>query len=172
VIIKLYDMPERLTVKGTVDGSKFKRPEDGDVAFASPINYDLELIKSGENVWIHGPVDGKLLLTCDRCLEEYTHTVRANLDIELVPKKRAPNAPELELKSEELDQYYFEGEEIDIDPYVFEEVMLSIPIKALCSESCKGMCPVCGRNLNLGECRCEKTGTTILNEKLKSFLKE
>jgi uncharacterized protein len=71
-----------------------------------------------------------------------------------------------------LDQYYFKGDEIDIDPYVFEEVMLNLPIKTLCSDACKGMCPVCGKNLNNGDCRCEKTGSSTLGEKLKSFLKE
>ena len=89
-----------------------------------------------------------------------------------MPKESAPDAAEVELKSEELDQYYFEGEDIDLDPYVYEEVMLNIPIKSLCDESCRGLCPVCAKNLNLGECRCEKTGTGTLGEKLKSFLKE
>lgn len=172
MIIKLYDMSDQLAVKGTVDGSRFKRPEDTDISFVSPINYDLTLVKSGENVWVRGPVNAELSLTCDRCLEEYTYAVQADLDIELVPKNKVPGGAEMELRSEELDQYYYEGEEIDLDPYVYEEAMLNIPIKALCSESCKGMCPVCGKNLNLGECRCEKTGTTILSEKLKSFLKE
>jgi uncharacterized protein len=172
MIIKLYDISEHLAVKGTVDGSRFKRPEDTDVSFASLINYDLTLMKSGQNVWVRGPVNAKLSLTCDRCLEAFICAVQADLDIELVPKGKGPDAAELELQSEELDQYYYEGEEIDLDPYVYEEVMLSIPIKNLCSESCKGMCPVCGKNLNLGECRCDKTGATVLSEKLKSFLKE
>jgi uncharacterized protein len=172
MIIKLYDIAEHLAVTGTVDGSKFKRPEDTDVSFLSPIGYDLTLVRSGQNVWVHGPVNVKLALTCDRCLEEYTYAIQADLDVELVPKDKTSDAPEVELRSEDLDQYYYEGEEIDLDPYVFEEVMLNIPIKALCSESCKGICPVCGKNLNSGACRCEKTGASVLGEKLKSFLKE
>lgn len=172
MIINLYDISEYLTVKGSFDGAKYKRPEDSEVSFLSPIDYELTLTRSGQNVWVRGAVETKLALVCDRCLEEFTYAIRADLDIELVPKEDAPDAPEVELKSEELDQYYFEGEDIDLDPYVYEEVMLNIPIKALCAESCKGMCPVCGKNLNLGECRCEKTGTTVLGEKLKSFLKQ
>ncbi len=171
MIVKVHDISERLAVEGEVDGSKLARPEDGGLSFLSPIRYHLTLVKSGEHVWIQGPVEVTLSLTCDRCLEGYSYTVQADLDIELVPKEKAPDAPEVELRKEDLDQYYYEGEEIDLDPYVFEEVMLNIPIKALCSESCKGMCPVCGKNLNLGECRCEKTGTSVLGEKLKSFLK-
>jgi uncharacterized protein len=172
MIINLYDISEHLSIKGTLDGSKYQAPEENTVSFLSPVGYDLILTRSGQNVWVRGPVEAKLALVCDRCLEDFTYTVRANLDIELVPKESAPDAPEVELKSEELDQYYFEGEDIDLDPYVYEEVMLNIPIKSLCNESCKGMCPVCGKNLNLAECRCDKTGTGTLGEKLKTFLKE
>jgi uncharacterized protein len=171
MIIKLHDISESLAAKGTVDGSKFARPEDSGVSLRSPIAYNLTLARSGDHVWIHGPVEAALSLTCDRCLDAYSYVVRADLDIELIPKEKAPDALEVELKREDLDQYYYEGEDIDLDPYVFEEVMLNMPIKALCSESCRGICPMCGKNLNLGECRCEKTGTTMLGEKLKSFLK-
>jgi uncharacterized protein len=90
----------------------------------------------------------------------------------LAPKDTAPDGAEVELTSEELDIYYYDGEEVDIDSYVFEEVMLNIPIKALCSESCKGLCPSCGKNLNSEDCRCEKVGASVLGEKLKTFLKE
>ena len=69
-----------------------------------------------------------------------------------------------------MNVYYFEGDEIDIDPYVFEEVMLNMPIKALCSESCKGICPCLRQEPNVEECGCEKTGTA-LGEKLKQFFK-
>jgi len=172
MIIKLYDIKEGISVKGTLDGDAFKRPEDSDISFASPVEYDLTIEKTGDALWIRGPVAAKLSLTCARCLEQFTFSVASNMDIELLPRQKAPGAPEVELKAEEMDTHYFEGEEIDIDPYVFEEIMLNIPLKALCTESCKGICPVCGKNLNLGECLCEKTGHTILAEKLHTFLKD
>jgi len=172
MIINLYDITEHLSVKGSVDASKYQASGVSEISFLSPINYDLALTRSGENVWVRGPIETRLALTCDRCLEGFAYDVRADLDIELVPKESQPDGSEIELKSEELDQYYFEGEDIDLDPYVYEEVMLNIPIKSLCAESCKGICPVCGKNLNLGECRCEKTGASVLGEKLKSFLKK
>jgi uncharacterized protein len=172
MIIKIYDIEESLSVKSSFDGSRFKRPEDEEIAFSSPVAYELELVRSGDNLWVKGLVKARVLLTCARCLETFSYSINTNLDIELAPKSTAPDAPELELRSDELDLYYYEGEEVDIDTYVFEEIMLDLPIKALCSESCKGMCPVCGKNLNAEECRCERTGSTALGEKLKSFLKE
>jgi uncharacterized protein len=172
MIIKLYDIEHDISVKGVLDGSRLKRPEDTDVSFLSPIEYDLTVSKSGVNLWVQGPIQARLALSCARCLEEFAFSVRTEMEIELLPRESAPSAPELELKTEEMNAYYYEGEAIDLDPFVFEEVMLNMPIKALCSEACKGICPICGKNLNLEECRCEKTGTSVLGEKFKSFLKE
>jgi uncharacterized protein len=94
------------------------------------------------------------------------------LDIELLPNAVALKTPEVELQTDEMNLYYFEGEEIDLDPYVFEEVMLNLPIKALCSEACEGICPSCGHNLNIEHCHCETIAGSTLAEKLKPFLKE
>ncbi len=172
MIIRVYDIQESITVEGSLDGSRFRRPEDTDISFLSPVEYQLRVSKAGESLRVRGPVRASLSLTCARCIEQYDFTIRSELDIELMPKKEEPKVPEIELKTDDLNLYYFEGEEIDLDPYVFEEVMLNIPIKALCSDACKGICPICGRNLNVEECRCEKSGTSALGEKLKSFLKE
>ena len=172
MIIKIYDIEESLSAKGRFDGSKFRRPEDEELSFGSPIEYELTVTKSGDTVWIRGPVRAEVTLRCSRCLEDFAYSIRTDLDIEFAPKSAAPDAPEIELKSDELDLYYYEGEEIEIDSFVFEEVMLNLPIKALCSESCKGICPTCGKNLNVEQCRCKKIGTTVLSEKLATFLKE
>jgi uncharacterized protein len=172
MIIKIYDIEESLSAKGRFDGTKFKRPEDEEISFGAPIEYDLTIVKSGDNIWARGPVQTEVVLRCSRCLENFPYSIRADLDIEFAPKSTEPDAPEMELKSGELDLYYYQGDEIEIDPYVFEEVMLDIPIKALCSESCKGICPTCGKNMNTEQCRCKKVGTTVLGERLATFLKE
>ena len=172
MIIKLYDIEQGVSARGTLDGNRFKRPEDADIAFLSPIEYDLRIAKSGDNVWVAGPVKARLSLTCARCLEDFAFTVESELGIELLPKSAASSAPELELQTDQMNLYYFEGEEIDLDPYVFEEVMLNLPVKALCSEACKGICPACGKNLNVELCHCETVATGTLAEKLKPFLKE
>ena len=171
MIIKLYDLQDTISVKGSLDGAKLRRPEDTDIGFASPIEYEITIQKVGDNVWLRGPVSAELSLTCARCLEEFTFPVSSNLDIELLPRQKTPAGEEVELKTDEMNVYYFEGDEIDIDPYVFEEVMLDLPLKALCSDACKGICPVCGKNRNVEECGCEKTGTAM-GEKLKIFLKD
>lgn len=172
MIIKVYDIEQSISVEGKLDGSRYQRPEDSGVSFLAPINYELTVTKSGDNLWVHGPVRAQLSTMCDRCLEDFAFSVESELDIELSPKEKTVVAAEVELTPAEMDVYYFEGEEVDLDPYVFEEVMLNIPIKSLCSDSCRGLCPTCGKNLNIGECPCGKASAGVLADKLTSFLKK
>jgi len=172
MIIKLHDIEESITVKGTMDGSRYKRPEDVDLTFESPIGYELTVSKMGSDVHINGPVSCTLRLSCDRCLEAFSFPVSAYLDIELTPRADDETLAELELKNEDLNLYVYEGDELELDPYVFEEVMLAVPIKALCDDACKGICPVCGKNQNVETCECGKSRGTSLGEKLQTFLKE
>jgi uncharacterized protein len=61
----------------------------------------------------------------------------------------------IELTEDDLDLSLFDGEAIDIDELVTEELMLAIPDHVLCNENCKGMCPVCGVDRNSIRCECE-----------------
>ena len=172
MIVKLHDIEESITVRGTMDGSRYKRPEDADIAFESPIEYEVTVTKMGSNVRVEGPVKSTMQLLCDRCLEPFSLPVSAHLDIELAPKDDQPNLPDVELSGDEMDLYYFEGDELELEPYVYEEVMLAIPIKALCSDACKGICPVCGKNRNTETCGCGASKGTALGERLQVFLKD
>ena len=172
MIVKLHDIEESITVKGTMDGSRYKRPEDADLSFESPVEYELTVSKIGTDVRVEGLVRCTMSLLCDRCLETFSFPVSAHLDIELAPKDNQPKLPEVELRDEEMDTYYFEGDELELDPYVYEEVILAIPIKALCDDVCKGICPVCGKNRNTETCECGAPKGLSLGEKLQAFLKE
>jgi uncharacterized protein len=172
MIVKLHDIEESIIVKGTMDGSKYKRPEDADLFFDSPIEYELTVSKIGSNVRVEGPVKCTMKLFCDRCLEAFFLPVSAYLDIELAPTGDRPKLPEVELTGEEMNLYYFEGDELELEPYVYEDVMLEIPIKALCDEACKGICPVCGKNQNTEACKCGASKGTALGEKLQALLKD
>ncbi len=92
-----------------------------------------------------------LNIPCDRCLED----VKTNFDIEI--------CRDIDLKSdgdekvEKLDEFSFiEGSNLDIEKLVYNELLMDFPMKTLCSENCKGICPKCGKNLNQGECGCDR----------------
>ena len=58
------------------------------------------------------------------------------------------------LQAEELEISYYQGDFIDLTPIICEQIILQIPIKPLCSEECKGLCPHCGINMNVASCSC------------------
>jgi len=76
---------------------------------------------------------------------------------------------ELELTTEELDYDYFEGDEIDLSDTIYEGIVLAYPMKSLCHEDCRGLCPSCGTNLNKKQCSCEKGKGDPRFRALRSF---
>ena len=171
MFIRVSELENETKVKGVLDDSRFREDEEEtDIKFGSPAGYELQIRKKGNVIEVKGPVRCELTLTCSKCMEEFLFPVEAVLDVELAPGTLMPSASELELTGEDLDVCYYEGDEIDLDPFVYDEIMLNVPIKPVCSEGCKGLCEMCGVNRNREECRCSAAPHTVLGEKLKSFL--
>ena len=101
-----------------------------------------------------------LSIPCDRCLEPVDTRVDYTVD-EIVDFN--DNASEEEAK-EEKD--YIDGYDLDVDKLVFGEILISMPGKTLCKEDCKGICLICGANLNKGECGCDRD---ILDPRMSVF---
>jgi uncharacterized protein len=169
MVVRISDIEYEVKVQGKVEGSKYEE-ENEEVHFSSPAAYDLTVKKNGEMLNVRGAVECTLTLICGKCLEQFPLHVEGFVDVGLVPKSLMPSESELELKGEDLDTYYYEGDEIDLDPFVYEEIMLNVPIKPVCREDCRGLCSICGRNRNYEDCRCGGESHTLLGEKLKSFL--
>lgn len=170
--IKVSEIEGEMALRGEMEGTVCSGIGGEGLSFRSPLTYDLAVVRLDEKVRIRGSVKSVLNLNCARCLEEFPFAVDGRIDIELAPKSMAPSGGELELKAKDLDVDYYEGDEIDLAPFLCEEVYLDIPARPLCREECKGLCDVCGCNRNSEECGCSKTSVTMLGEKLKTFLNE
>lgn len=98
-------------------------------------------------------LEGEMSLTveipCDRCLQNVKVPIGVSFSHELA----APDAENLQ--SEEEEQCFMSGYELDVDTLMNNEILINMPVKVLCREDCKGICPVCGKNLNEGECGCD-----------------
>jgi len=169
-VIKFSEIEDGVVLKGEIDGLQYKSVEDLEFTFLSPIEYELQVSKFEDGIQLTGLVTCQLSLSCGRCLDDFQYPVRTYLDIEITRKSSFQEANELELQSEDLNVYYFENDEIDLNPLVYEEVLLNVPMKPLCGEECRGFCDTCGKNSNNETCGCDKTPDTPLGEKLKSFL--
>jgi len=170
MIIRLSEIDDTLLVKGSMEASRFMEVENREFRIAKPVSYALTVRKFDNLLTVTGPISYEAFFTCGRCLEEFPRSVTLDMDIRLTPKIKTPQPSEFELKDEDMDVYYFEGDEIDLDPFIYEEVLLDMPSRPVCSEDCKGLCSICGKNKNLETCDCHETSRTLLGEKLKSFL--
>ena len=131
----------RLEHGGVVD---FEFPENAMV--------QIDYYRAGSELFFQGRVEGDVTGYCARCLEAYPFRLNTDFHLVLVPKPQLPE--EVELTQDELDLGYYEGEEIDLAPLVDEQIILALPTRPLCRESCRGLCPSCGINLNEASCQC------------------
>ena len=145
--------------------------ERNDFHLATPVRYDLLVRKFESLLSISGSVTFEAAFTCGRCLEEFHRNMSLAMDIRVAPKSDFREPAEAEFKDEDIDVYHYEGDEVDIGPFIYEEVLLNMPFRPLCEENCKGLCGICGRNQNYETCNCDRMSDTLLGEKLKSFLK-
>lgn len=159
--IKLDDIPEEglelkwkeepKTLSGYLEGlSKI------DFQFENPLQSEAKIKKMGQSVLIRGEVHTTLKLRCVRCLQEVSYPLSSRFELTLLPLKRMAPEEEAELTGKELELNFFEGGEIHLSEIACEQVFLEIPIQPLCVEECKGLCPSCGRNLNVSACDCKK----------------
>jgi uncharacterized protein len=106
-----------------------------------------------ETVFIDGSLETTVASNCCRCLEVTHLPVTTTFRYIFVPEKKG-SKQEDELSAEDLEYGYYQDDIIDLDNLIFEQVMLQIPIKVLCTDACKGLCPHCGMNLNTASCGC------------------
>ncbi len=113
--------------------------------------------RSGNSFDVKGFEEYDLRLTCSRCLKDIKQHEKRNFHLEF--KKKAGYTIDAKLPRE-ADQteieYIVENNCIDLGPFLRDEIILSVPMKPLCSEECKGLCPICGVNLNKTTCKHSK----------------
>lgn len=154
----------------------FQPQEDPyDLELDRPVNVDLEIQKRPDHIHIAGTIETVLRVSCHRCLQPFSWELNEKVEAFLVPEEPPPPNDEVELDAEDLEYEFFDGEVIEIDQLVAEQLFLALPVKALCSESCQGICPGCGANLNTEFCQCseeDESSPFAALKKLKAQLPE
>ncbi|AMJ41944.1 YceD family protein [Anaerotignum propionicum] len=125
------------------------------VEFLQPVKLEGTLKNENETFVFEAKGNTEVNLRCDRCLapvrkelcfeikERFAHTGRGNEETET-----------------------FSGDQIDLADFVRRGILCALPMKVLCSDHCKGLCPVCGKNLNEGVCECD---TTYIDPRFESL---
>lgn len=121
----------------------------------SPLRLSGEIsrIEGGYALAARLTYDGQL--ECSRCLTAYPFHEDEEFLLVLYPRQSQPGA-DVELERGDLDSQYFDQPVIELSPIAEERVQMALPMKPLCRPDCRGLCPACGNDLNLGSCACAR----------------
>ena len=103
---------------------------------------------------VEGTIKAELEIECTRCLQNIERTFEIPFKDAFVAPENYTQAKEAELRGEDLDVSILEGNEIDLNELVREQILLNLPEQIFCREDCKGLCEKCGANRNLINCNC------------------
>ncbi|MHB8057935.1 MAG: YceD family protein [Desulfuromonadaceae bacterium] len=144
---------------------------DSSCSITGNIQGDMTVTREYENIRVSGRITAPLALACSRCLADYASFVDTNFTIFFRKGEISTPADEEELELGEMDllSSTYSGDEIDLTHEIEEQVAMEIPLKPLCSDSCKGLCHECGVDLNTSSCSCSKEPVTLTFSALKDF---
>jgi uncharacterized protein len=128
----------------------------GDDTFrvAAPVTLAFDICKDKDQFRLVGSAKTTLELPCSRCLEPFTWPVDSAFDLRYQPHGRNTGAGEREIEEEDLTTAFYENDTIDLGQLMREQFYLALPMKPLCRDDCKGLCPTCGTNWNKSTCDC------------------
>lgn len=149
---------ELLTFYIEYDNEYISRDDFG-LKLKSPIRISGSATNENGIVNLKGNINTTTELQCSRCLENF------NCNIDVAFDENFSKFPKDE------DFYIFYKDTIDLKEMVIDYLILNMPLKLLCSEECKGLCPVCGINLNRYQCNCSKDNIDSKFAVLKDLLK-
>lgn len=127
--------------------------EDRIMGLESPLSARIKIYPAGKKIVVEGFLSARLLLSCDRCLKPYGWDLSTDFRIYL-SMFPLEGELEVELSKNDLNLDFIDGNFLDPDQIIKEQIILNVPMKTLCSMDCKGLCPICGCNLNVRRCSC------------------
>lgn len=135
----------------------------GEYPFKGPFSIKGYVALKGDAGYLKGSIEGRVFTSCARCLKPVDYVCRADAEYYITD----------DIESDGMDDLlYIESDEIDLDEIFFQELLLNMKSTVLCSEDCKGLCPVCGKNLNDGDCGCTRKEIDPRLSKLAELLKK
>jgi uncharacterized protein len=114
----------------------------------------VNLTRTDRGILVEGVLHTEVELTCSRCLELFRCPLTLKITEEYFPTVDVVSGTPLAIPDELGSFTIDENHELDLTEAVHQYALLAVPMKPLCRPDCAGLCPICGQNLNLGECQC------------------
>lgn len=147
-----------LNISGTVKDFEYLGEK---IAFDGDVNLTSKIFRVKSKYYkVVGTVKARLILQCGRCMKNYKFLTEFPVELHFTSKEKAID--------DDVDLYYTDGDSIDLDEAIQTNVIMNIPAKRLCSDDCKGLCPVCGADLDIECCSCGHTDNDSDNQAVDS----
>lgn len=125
----------------------------------SPVKADGTMYMIGNVLNFNIHIKTSLGLICSRCLQPFERTFENDISEQFT----------LDRDNKDADITFLDGDSLNVTEIITEDIILSLPMKRLCKDDCKGLCPVCGTNLNFSSCNCSKNEIDPRLAKLKDL---
>ena len=145
--------------------------EKGECTFRDTVTGLFSVWREYDHIKVTGSAHVPVSLPCSRCLNPVETVIRSNFTV--IYRKESAQAgvleDETELTEDDLVSALYSGDELDIAREIEMQVAMGVPVKPLCSSSCKGLCPGCGVNLTHESCVCSDSTESTPFSILKNF---
>ncbi len=121
----------------------------------APARVSVKILLQKGQVLITGRLQAELHLVCSRCLGASPVQIDKNVDLEYSPDPQVEEGEEIGLEYSDLEVGFYRGDRINLGDLVNEQLLLEVPMKTICREDCRGLCPQCGCNRNEVSCGCK-----------------
>ncbi|MDD4858965.1 MAG: DUF177 domain-containing protein [Dehalococcoidales bacterium] len=129
-----------------------------DITFRQ-VSGQLKLTRTPRGILVEGKFSGEVELICSRCLSAFRYPLTISFQEEFLPTIDINSGLPVEAPDEpgafRIDDHHI----IDVDEAIRQYALMAVPMKPLCEDSCAGLCPGCGKNLNKGTCGCPSETT-------------
>jgi len=126
-----------------------------DVELAGPVDGKVRLQRTNRGILLRGSVDAPVRRTCSRCLDPFVETVNLQLAEEFLPTVDPQRGVPLPPPAADEEALTIDPRhQIDLTPVLHDELVLNEPMHPLCRPDCPGLCPGCGRRMDVGSCDC------------------
>lgn len=124
---------------------------------AGDVEWSGSIVREHDRIRFRGSLKGVLELACDRCLDPSRTEITSDFDLFFEPRDSLAyeEDAEIELGEPDMRTAFLAGSELDVGDVITEQLLLALPMKPLCRDDCRGLCPQCGQNLNVAECDCK-----------------
>jgi uncharacterized protein len=109
-----------------------------------------------DSVHVRGHLSARMGMECGRCLEPFDSSLEQDLELFYLRHVRdqVEEAEEVELSDHDMVVAYYRNDRLDLAEVVREQLLLAAPLRRVCREDCKGLCPTCGADRNTVACTC------------------